>query len=99
MRPSNPGSRAHSSGSLAVSPRLLNLQQTADYLGCSYWTARDVRAVLRPVRAPVLGGRAAAGPPGGAALSAVGEALAVAAAVVLLGLAGLGIWLLWVIVA
>ncbi len=35
------GSGAHSVGYPAVSPRLLNLQQTADYLGCSYWTARD----------------------------------------------------------
>lgn len=41
---------AHSSGSPAVSPRLLNLQQMAGYLGCSYWTARDwVLAGLIPV--------------------------------------------------
>ena len=35
---SRPGGR---SGSPAVSPRLLNLRQMAEYLGCSYWTARD----------------------------------------------------------
>jgi hypothetical protein len=29
------------SGSPGVSPRLLNLRQMADYLGCSYWSARD----------------------------------------------------------
>ena len=28
-------------GPSAVSPRLLNLRQMADYLGCSYWTVRD----------------------------------------------------------
>ena len=33
-----------------MSPRLLNLHQMADYLGCSYWTARDwVLAGLVPV--------------------------------------------------
>ena len=25
----------------AVKPRLLNMRQTAEYLGCSFWTARD----------------------------------------------------------
>jgi predicted site-specific integrase-resolvase len=29
------------SGSPAIPPRLLNLRQMAQYLGCSYWTARD----------------------------------------------------------
>lgn len=24
-----------------VKPRLLNMRQAADYLGCSFWTARD----------------------------------------------------------
>ncbi len=44
------GSRARSSGFPAVSPRLLSLQQAADYLGCSYWTVRDwVLAGLVPV--------------------------------------------------
>ena len=34
----------------SVSPRLLSLQQMAEYLGCSYWTARDwVLAGLIPV--------------------------------------------------
>ena len=43
-------SRSQLSGSSGVSPRLLNLRQTADYLGCSYWTARDwVLAGLVPV--------------------------------------------------
>ena len=37
-------------GSHSVSPRLLNLRQMADYLGCSYWSARDwVLAGLVPV--------------------------------------------------
>lgn len=45
-----PASRAHDPGSPTISPRLLNLQQMADYLGCSYWTARDwVLAGLIPV--------------------------------------------------
>lgn len=43
-------SHAQPSGSFAVSPRLLNLRQMADYLGCSYWSARDwVLAGLVPV--------------------------------------------------
>lgn len=43
-------SRSRPSGFPAVSPRLLNLRQMADYLGCSYWTARDwVLAGLVPV--------------------------------------------------
>ena len=25
----------------AVKPRLLNMRQAAEYLGCSFWTARD----------------------------------------------------------
>lgn len=34
----------------AISPRLFNLKQMADYLGCSYWTARDyVLGELVPV--------------------------------------------------
>lgn len=45
------GSHSRGSGSLAVvSPRLLSLRQMADYLGCSYWSARDwVLAGLVPV--------------------------------------------------
>jgi len=43
-------SRGLQKGFPAVSPRLLNLRQMADYLGCSYWTARDwVLAGLVPV--------------------------------------------------
>ena len=43
-------SRSQPSGFSAVSPRLLNLRQMADYLGCSYWSARDwVLAGLVPV--------------------------------------------------
>jgi hypothetical protein len=44
-------SRARGGGSpSAIAPRLLNLHQTAEYLGCSYWTARDyVLAGLLPV--------------------------------------------------
>ena len=34
----------------AVAPRLLNLQQAAVYVGCSYWTVRDwMLAGLIPV--------------------------------------------------
>ena len=34
----------------AITPRLLNLKQTAAYLGCSYWSARDwILAGLIPV--------------------------------------------------
>ena len=33
--------RADSSGSPAVSPRLLNMRQAAAYLGCSFWSVRD----------------------------------------------------------
>lgn len=32
------GSRPQST---AIAPRLVNLKQMAEYLGCSYWTARD----------------------------------------------------------
>jgi hypothetical protein len=42
--------KIHSSHSPAIAPRLLSLKQAAEYLGCSYWTARDyVLAGLVPV--------------------------------------------------
>ncbi len=43
-------SRASRAGPPAILPRLLNLRQMADYLGCSYGSARDwVLAGLVPV--------------------------------------------------
>ena len=43
-------SRASHTWPPTILPRLLNLQQMADYLGCSYWSARDwVLAGLVPV--------------------------------------------------
>ena len=43
-------SRASRTRPPTILPRLLNLQQMADYLGCSYWSARDwVLAGLVPV--------------------------------------------------
>lgn len=37
-------------------PRLLSLQQMADYLGCSYWTARDwvLAGIIPMVELPPL---------------------------------------------
>lgn len=44
---------APASGAPVIAPRLLNLRQMAEYLGCSYWTARDwVLAGLIPVFVP-----------------------------------------------
>lgn len=44
------GPRAHSSGSMPVSPRLLDLHQAAAYFSLSYWSLRDyVLAGLIPI--------------------------------------------------
>jgi hypothetical protein len=34
-------SATRSERALAITPRLLNRRQAAEYLGCSFWTARD----------------------------------------------------------
>ncbi len=45
--------------SLAIAPRLLDLEATASYLGVSPWTVRDLEAagVLKRVSVPLPGGR------------------------------------------
>lgn len=40
----------------AIAPRLLNLRQAAQYLGCSFWTARDyvLQGLIPVVEMPPL---------------------------------------------
>lgn len=39
-----------------ITPRLLNVRQAAQYLGCSFWTARDyiLQGLIRVVELPPL---------------------------------------------
>lgn len=43
----------------SVAPRLLNMRQAAEYLGCSFWTARDyiLQGLIPVVELPPLRSR------------------------------------------
>jgi hypothetical protein len=50
---------AHPQSRERIKPRLLNMRQAAEYLGCSFWTARDyvLQGLIPVVELPPLRAR------------------------------------------